>query len=644
MVSVDNIRISFNGKALFENVSFQIKAGHRVGLIGKNGAGKSTLLKSLSGTIDIDEGKIVLGKNESLGYLKQDLALQGELSVQEEAAKAFEESNAAKKELDELSHELTIRTDYESDEYQELIQKVSDLGAQLEMSDEASQEGKIERILMGLGFKREELQKNIQEFSGGWRMRVELAKILLQEPEILLLDEPTNHLDIVSIQWLEKYLRAYSGIIVLISHDQEFLNQVTNRTIEIVNRGIMDFNVSYSKYLEQKEIHFEQLRAAKINQDKKLEDMEKFIDRFRAKASKSNQVQSRVKALEKIERIEVEEHEVAAMKIRFPEPPRGSKQVATITNVSKSYGDKIVLENVDLIIGRDEKIAFVGKNGMGKSTLLKIIVDEVQASSGSSVLGQNTSLGYYAQNQAEELDLTKTVFETIDDIAKGEIRLKIRDLLGAFLFKGEDIDKKVGVLSGGEKARLALCKLLLVPYNFLVLDEPTNHLDILSKEILKDALANYKGTMVVVSHDREFLRGLSSKILEFSERKVSEFAGDIDFFLQQKNMEEMSELDLVKKEKKEGKEKKNKEFSAKKQQPNKVNQQEAKKLKNKIASAERLIEELEAKKSKLEALIADPKNSNNFELFEQYSSAEAELDEAMKNWESLEKNLSKTEG
>ncbi|MFT6716238.1 MAG: ATP-binding cassette subfamily F protein 3 [Saprospiraceae bacterium] len=634
MVSVDNIRISFNGNTLFDKVTFQIKAGQRAGLIGKNGAGKSTLLKALSGLVDIDHGQIILGKNESLGYLKQDLALQGDLSVRKEAEKAFEESLRAKQKLEDLSEELTVRTDYESDAYQELIQEVSDLGMQLELLDESSQEGKIERILMGLGFKREELDKNIQEFSGGWRMRVELAKILLQEPAVLLLDEPTNHLDIVSIQWLEKYLKNYSGIIVLISHDQEFLDQVTNRTIEIVNKGIMDFHVPYSKYLEQKEIHFEQLRASKVNQDKKLEEMERFIERFRAKASKSNQVQSRVKALEKIERIVVEEHEVAAMKIRFPEPPRGSKQVASVINVNKTYGEKIVLDKVNLIIGRNEKLAFVGKNGMGKSTLLKIIVDEVKTTSGISELGQNTSLGYYAQNQAEELDLNKTVFSTIDDIAKGPVRLKIRDLLGSFLFKGEDIDKKVSVLSGGEKARLALCKLLLEPYNLLVLDEPTNHLDILSKQILKDALVNYSGTMIVVSHDRAFLRGLTDKIIEFGERNVKEFAGDIDFFLQQKNLDEMSELDLQKKSSKKGnKDKKDKK--SKKPTQDRQQQQEERKVKNKIASLEVEIELLEKKKSDLEVKISDPKNSNDFKLFEEYSKAESELNEVTSKWEKL---------
>ena len=637
MIAVENLRISFNGKPLFEGVTFQIKPGERVGLIGKNGAGKSTLLKALSGLQEVDEGNIILGKGESIGYLKQDLALQGNLSVMEEAAKAFEESNSAKIQMDGLMEELNTRTDYESESYTELIQKVTDLSHQLELLDESSQEGKIERILIGLGFKREELSKNIQEFSGGWRMRVELAKILLQEPDVLLLDEPTNHLDIVSIQWLERYLKNYSGIIVLISHDEEFLNQVTNRTIEIVNGSSMDFNLPYSKYLEQKEIHFDLLRASKANQDKKLEDLEKFIDRFRAKASKSNQVQSRIKQLEKIDRIEVEEHEVAAMRIRFPEPPRAGKQVVTVENVYKDYGAKKVLVDNNLIIGRTEKMAFVVKNGMGKSTLLKIIVDAVQPTSGTVTLGHNINLGYYAQNQAEELDLSKTVFATIDDIAKGPIRLRIRDLLGAFLFSGEDIDKKVAVLSGGEKARLALCKLLLEPYNFLVLDEPTNHLDILSKRILKDALANYGGAMVVVSHDREFLRGLTDKIFEFTEQSVKEFAGDIDFFLQQKNMDNMADLDLkaTKTEVAPVVKLDPKNVST----PKKQNDQQIKKLKNSLGNIENKIIELEEKKSDLEQQLSNPDNANNFDLFSKYNEIEKLLQEQMKAWEEVGNDL-----
>ena len=629
MVTVDNIRVSFNGKLLFEGVSFQIKPGQRVGLIGKNGAGKSTLLKVLSKETEVDEGQVIIGKEQTLGYLKQDLAMQGNLSVKEEAEKAFEAANQLQDQLDQLTHELTVRTDYESESYHDLIQQVSDLGEQLSLSEEVNIEGKVEKILLGLGFERKDLSRNIQEFSGGWRMRVELAKILLQEPDILLLDEPTNHLDIVSIQWLERYLKNYAGIIVLISHDQQFLDQVTNRTIEIVNRKTFDFNLPYTKYLAQKEIQFEQMKAAKVNQDKKVEDMEKFIERFRAKATKSNQVQSRIKQLEKIDRIEIEEHEVAAMKIRFPNPSRGSKQVVAVEEVSKSYGNQLILDAVSLIIGMDEKVAFVGKNGMGKSTLLKIIVDEIKASKGDCVLGQNTALGYYAQNQAEELDLNKTVFETIDDIAKGDVRLKIRDMLGAFLFSGEDIEKKVSVLSGGEKARLALCKLLLEPYNFLVLDEPTNHLDILSKQILKEALVNYKGTLLLVSHDREFLRGIADKVFEFKPQEVKEFAGDIDFYLDQKKDEEMDEKLTVKKEPK--------KTSAQKTNNDRDEQlvkKKRKKLENQLLSIENSISDLEVEKSELEQALAVKENVSNPELFQKFHDLEQHLGQKMKAWES----------
>ena len=634
MVTVDNIRVSFNGKLLFEGVNFQIKPGQRVGLIGKNGAGKSTLLKVLSREVEVDEGSIIIGKEQTLGYLKQDLAMQGNLSVKEEAEKAFEAANQLQEELDRLSHELTIRTDYESESYSELIQKVSDLGEQLSLSDDVNIEGKVEKILLGLGFERKDLSRNIQEFSGGWRMRVELAKILLQEPDILLLDEPTNHLDIVSIQWLEKYLKSYAGIIVLISHDQQFLDQVTNRTIEIVNRKTFDFNLPYSKYLEQKEIQFEQMRAAKANQDKKVEDMEKFIERFRAKATKSNQVQSRIKQLEKIDRIEIEEHEVAAMKIRFPDPTRGSKQVVAVEEVTKSYGDSVILDQVSLIIGMDEKVAFVGKNGMGKSTLLKIIVDEIEATKGSCVLGQNTSLGYYAQNQAEELDLNKTVFETIDDIAKGDIRLRIRDMLGAFLFSGEDIDKKVSVLSGGEKARLALCKLLLEPYNFLVLDEPTNHLDILSKQILKDALVNYKGTLLLVSHDREFLRGIADKVYEFKYQQVREFAGDIDFYLDQKKDEE-DDLKMV--AKKETSKPVNAGVKNKREELQEKSRK--KKLENRLQAIEASISEIEKEKAELEHKLALKENANDPKLYQKFQIIEYYLVKKMADWEACAESI-----
>ena len=433
MISVDNLGVSFNGNFLFRNVSFQLKGGDKVGLVGKNGAGKSTLLKVLSTTIPYDEGNLVIPKEFKVGYLRQDLTEQGDNSVRDEAAKAFADATDLEATYERLTKEVSERTDYESDSYSDLVQQLADLGAKLEISDVGKQEGEIEKILLGLGFKTEELDNNIREFSGGWRMRVELAKILLQKPEALFLDEPTNHLDIVSIQWLENYLKKYSGILVLISHDQDFLDAITKRTIEISNQRIYDFKTNYSKYLEQRTVLFEQQYAAKINQDKKIEEMERFISRFRAQATKASAVQSKIKQLEKIERIELDQRKVDQMKMRFPEPPRAGKVVVEVANVSKSFGPKAILKDISLLVGRSDKIAFVGRNGEGKSTLSKIIVGELQAE-GKIELGHNVKLGYYAQNQAEELDLNKTVFETIDDIAVGDIRKYVRDLLGSFLF------------------------------------------------------------------------------------------------------------------------------------------------------------------------------------------------------------------
>lgn len=638
MITVENLTISFNGNFLFKNVGFQIKNGDRVGLIGKNGAGKSTLLKAIAGMQSFDEGKIHFPKSARLGYLKQDLGEQGPGSVLEEAMTAYEETNYIQTRMDEVSKIITERDDYESDEYQDLIQEISDLGEQLNVLDLDSQEGKSEKILLGLGFTREELGQKVKTFSGGWRMRVELAKILLKEPDLLLLDEPTNHLDIVSIQWLERYLRSYSGMIVLISHDQEFLDQVTNRTIELVNKSSMDMPYAYSKYLEQKAIQFDLLKSSKENQDKKVQEMQDFISRFKATASKAKQVQSRVKMLDKMDRIEFDDQHVAGMKMRFPEPPRAGKQVATLDKVSKHYGEKEILNTVDVIIGREEKIAFLGKNGEGKSTLLKMLVEETPVTKGEIVFGHNISLGYYAQNQTEELDLDKTVFATIDDIAKGEMRKKVRDLLGSFLFGGEDVDKKVKVLSGGEKARLALCKLLLEPYNFLVLDEPTNHLDIQSKEILKDALANYKGTMVLVSHDRAFLRGLTNKIFEVKNKSIREFAGDIDFYLTQTSEDEGDSKSLKREVKKTEKVNLNvvdrKELDA-----------EIKQLSNKVNKYEKLVEELEQKKQIIENKISKPEFASDFNLFNEHESIVKKIDQTMEEWEKegavLEKLIAK---
>jgi ATP-binding cassette subfamily F protein 3 len=631
MVSVEQLGVSFNGNFLFQDVSFQIKPGDRVGLIGKNGAGKSTMLKLMTGNLSSDEGKISFPKGYTIGYLKQDLGEQGDGSVLEEAMSAFESTNEAQLQMDRITKELETRTDYESDSYAELIQKVSDLGEQLSMMDVDSQEGNAEKILLGLGFTREELGKPVRTFSGGWRMRVELAKILLQSPQLLLLDEPTNHLDIVSIGWLEKYLSNYSGIIVLISHDRDFLDNVTNRTIELVNKMAMDMPYNYSKYLDQKEERMALIRAAKENQDKKIEDMEKFIERFRSKATKARQVQSRVKLLEKIERIELDETTQATMKLRFPEPPRIGKQVVTLDHISKSFGDKDVLKNISFIIGRDEKVAFLGKNGEGKSTLLKLIIGEHDVTGGSIELGHNVKMGYYAQNQAEELDLNKTVFETIDDVAKGDIRKKVRDLLGSFLFQGEDVDKQVKVLSGGEKARLALCKLLLEPYNFLVLDEPTNHLDIQSKEILKDALSNYQGTMVLVSHDRSFLRGLCNKIYQVKNRKVKEFVGGMDFYLAQAEEEIGMQTSTTK-----SAQKKDKTKSA---EERKETEAEIKKLKNQVSKFEKEISDLEAEIAQLELKIAQPETGVDQEVFVEHQAKQKALEITMENWEQASEDL-----
>ncbi len=638
MISVENIAISFNGNFLFKKVSFQLKNGAKVGLAGKNGAGKSTLLKLLTGEVEYDEGNLVLPKGYKIGYLRQDLVQQGNNSVREEAMKAFSDQADMENEYERISKELETRTDYESDEYSELIQKISDIGAQLEMSDSSQNVGDVDKILLGLGFTQSELSRNIREFSGGWRMRVELAKIILQQPEALLLDEPTNHLDIESIDWLENYLKNYPGILVLISHDQEFLDNVTSRTLEI-NRGrIYDFKCGYTQYLVQREELFDLQRAAKANQDRQIEQLERFIERFRAQATKASAVQNKIKQLEKIDRIEVDERIVESMKIRFAEPPRGGQQVVTLSKCSKSYDNKMILKEIDFIVGRQEKIAFVGRNGEGKSTLAKMIVGAVKGE-GNIEIGHNINLGYFAQNQAEELNSEKTVFETIDDIARGEIRTKIRDLLGSFLFRGEDIEKKVKVLSGGEKGRLALCKLLLEPYNLLVLDEPTNHLDIPSKQILKDALLNYSGTLIVVSHDREFLRGLVGKVYEFKSQSIKEYAGGIDFFLEQRKINQLNDLNQVKSRTgKINKSSKSNDYTSKKELDALI-----KKVSNKVAIAERKVSDLEERKTKIETKMSDPKFASDTHLFTDFNHVEKELILKMEEWEQATEELEKLE-
>ena len=638
MISVNNLSLYFGGQDIFRDISFMINKGDKIGLTGKNGAGKSTLLKILADKQNPTSGDVSFSNGLVVGYLMQDLDFEDGRTVIEEAQIAFEFLNDLESKMNDANKQLTERTDYESKEYLEIISLFNDLEERYRMAGGHDTAAEISQVLNGLGFMQYDFDRQTTEFSGGWRMRVELAKIILQQPEALLLDEPTNHLDIESIDWLENYLKNYTGILVLISHDQEFLDNITSRTIEI-NRGrIYDFKCGYTKYLTQREELFDLQRAAKANQDRQIEQLERFIDRFRAQATKASAVQNKIKQLEKIDRIDVDERVVESMKIRFATPPRGGQQVVTLNNCSKAYDDKVVLENIDFIVGRQEKIAFVGRNGEGKSTLAKMIVGAIRGK-GNIELGHNINLGYFAQNQAEELDSEKTVFETIDDIARGEIRTKIRDLLGSFLFRGEDIDKKVKVLSGGEKGRLALCKLLLEPYNLLVLDEPTNHLDIPSKQILKDALLNYSGTILVVSHDREFLRDLVDKVYEFKNKSIKEYAGGIDFFLEQRKINQLNELNEIKsKPQKTSKASQPSQYKSKKELDTLI-----KKVSNRVTIAERKVNDLEEKKAELETKMNNPECASDSSLFTTFNQIEKELMLNMEEWEKATEELEELE-
>ncbi|MBO7124588.1 MAG: ABC-F family ATP-binding cassette domain-containing protein, partial [Bacteroidales bacterium] len=508
----------------------------KIGLVGRNGAGKSTLLKIIAKQEEPTEGEVVISSDWKVGYLPQTMKVSDGKTVLEEVRGAFEELNAMQKKLDKLNAELAERTDYESDSYLKLIHQVTELSDQLEMHGKNSVEGEMEQMLMGLGFSRSDFDRKTSEFSGGWRMRIELVKILLRRPQVLLLDEPTNHLDIVSIQWLEKFLVQYHGAIILISHDRRFLDAVTKKTFEISVNKLTVYPAPYTQYLELKEERYAQQLAAYENQQKMIEDTEKFIERFRYKATKSVQVQSRIKQLEKIDRIEIEKQETGAFHIQFPPAPRSGTIVVKAEHVTKKYGEKTVLKDVDFSVERGQKIALVGKNGEGKSTFIKSILDEIPYE-GKITIGHNVNIGYFAQNQDEILDENITVFDTLDKIAVGDIRTKLRDILGAFFFSGEDVDKKVKVLSGGERNRLAMAKLMLQPYNLLILDEPTNHLDIQSKEVLKKALLKYDGTLILVSHDRDFLNGLANNIYEVKNTHIREVMGDLQVYLNQLNQE-----------------------------------------------------------------------------------------------------------
>jgi ATP-binding cassette subfamily F protein 3 len=538
MLNIHNLSVSFQGTYLFEKITFQLAGGTRVGLVGKNGAGKSTLLKIISGEQEYDEGAIAMDKDVSIGFLKQDIDFTKGRTVLEESYEAFVEIKKLEKALEDINTQLATRTDYESDSYNQLMIDLNDIQHQYEILGGYNYQGETERILQGLGFQRQDFNKVTETFSGGWRMRIELAKLLLQNHDIMLLDEPTNHLDIESILWFESFLKQFSGAAVVVSHDKMFLDNVTNRTIEISLGKIYDYNTYYSKYLVQRKELREQQLATQKNQQKQIEHTEKLIEKFRAKASKATMAQSLIKKLDKVERIEVDEDDNSVMTVSFPVSVRPGKVVIEAEGISKSYGDKQVLKNIDLLVERESKIAFVGQNGQGKTTLAKIIVDEI-SHKGHLKLGHNVQIGYFAQNQADYLDGTKTVLQTMEDAANEKNRTKVRDILGSFLFRGEEVDKYVRVLSGGERNRLALAKMLLSPFNVLVMDEPTNHLDIKSKNVLKDALENFEGTLLLVSHDRDFLQGLTSSIYEFKDHRIKEYLGDIDYYLSERKVEDM---------------------------------------------------------------------------------------------------------
>ncbi len=543
MISINNLTVSFGGFDLFSDVNFHISDNDRIGLVGKNGAGKSTMLKPIMGINSPTSGKIMIPSNLRLGYLPQIMEHPKGKSVIEETLTAFKELFQMHKDLDEINEQLATRTDYESKEYSNLIIKLNEINDAIAIMESEPPRTQAERVLLGLGFKRNELERETSTFSQGWNMRIELAKILLRKPDVLLLDEPTNHLDIESIEWFEGYLKSFQGAIVLISHDRKFLDNVTTRTVEIMLGKIYDYKVPYSRYKELRAERMVQQRAAYENQQRMIEKTEEFIERFRYKATKSNQVQSRIKQLDKLERIEIDLEDKAALAVKFPPAPRSGQVVFEAKEAKIGYGTKVIVDNVNVIVERGEKIAFVGRNGEGKTTLMRVITGELEPISGSAKLGYNVDMGYFAQNQEDVLDKNDTVEGTLDKIAVGEIRTKLRDILGAFLFKGEDVDKKVAVLSGGERARLAMAKLILKPYNLLALDEPTNHMDFLSKDILKQALQRYDGTLIIVSHDRDFLDGLVNKIYEFKDGRVKEHLGGVNDFLERKRLENLTDLE-----------------------------------------------------------------------------------------------------
>ena len=635
MISIEGLKVEFGVTPLFEDVSFVINKKDRIALVGKNGAGKSTMLKILAGEQRPTEGTVAVQRNITVGYLPQVMVLSDSRTVMEEAEMAFEHIFEMQERINRMNQELADRTDYDSESYQELIERFTHDNEHFLMMGGTNYQAEIERTLIGLGFERTDFNRPTSEFSGGWRMRIELAKLLLRRPDVLLLDEPTNHLDIESIQWLEGFLKNSPGAVVLVSHDRAFINNVTNRTIEISCGHIYDYKVPYDEFVVlRKERREQQLRAYE-NQQKEIKDTEDFIERFRYKATKAVQVQSRIKQLEKIVPIRIDEEDHSTLRLKFPPAIRSGNYPIICEGVKKAYGDHVVFHDVNMTIHRGEKVAFVGKNGEGKSTLVKCIMDQIPFE-GKLVIGHNVQIGYFAQNQAQLLDENLTVFDTIDRVAQGDIRLKIRDILGAFMFGGEASDKKVKVLSGGERSRLAMIRLLLEPVNLLILDEPTNHLDMRSKDVLKDAIRDFDGTVIVVSHDREFLDGLVTKVYEFGGGVVKEHIGGIYDFLQKKKMESLQELQLTQSSAPVAKEEsvpvsENKlSYEAQKELNRK-----ARKLEKQVAACETHIGELEAQVTEIENRMATPEGAADRSLYEQYQALKKEITAAEEEWESM---------
>lgn len=632
MLNIYNLSVAFGGEYLFEEITFRLGAGDKVGLVGKNGAGKSTMLKLLAKEMQPDTGTIAFEKEMKIGFLKQDIDFVKGRTVLEEAYQAFEEIKKAEKKIEYINHQLTSRTDYESQNYLDLIEELSDITHHFEIIGGYNYVGETEKILLGLGFKREDFDKLTDTFSGGWRMRIELAKLLLQNNDVLLLDEPTNHLDIESIIWLESFLRNYPGVVVIVSHDKMFLDNVTNRTIEISLGKAYDFPKPYTQYLElRNEIREKQLATQK-NQEKMIEHTEKLIEKFRAKASKASMAQSLIKKLDKVDRIEVDEDDNSVMTVSFPVSVTPGRVVIEVENLTKSYGEKTILKDISLLVERGSKIAFVGQNGQGKSTFVKAILDEFNYE-GNIKLGHNVQLGYFAQNQADYLNGEITLLETMENAANDSNRSKVRDMLGAFLFRGDDVHKKVKVLSGGERNRLALCKMLLEPINVLVMDEPTNHLDIKSKNVLKAALQKFEGTLLVVSHDRDFLQGLSNVVYEFKDQKIKEYLGDINFYLEQRKLDNMREV-----EKKEVLQK----TTLKQDTSLSFEQQKQRKsLQNKLSKIESKIQQLEKDIQNADLALAKDyeKLMNDTSFFTTYEKNKKELEDLMLEWEDVQIEL-----